>query len=78
MIYPIGGCSTHPIIHVAGAVAGAVAHVDAAYVAYATAENNTFNNTNNGNNNANYANYYDSKQGIVRNYCEKPCLADPV
>ena len=72
MIYPIGGCSTHPIIHVA------VADVDAAYGAYAAAENNTFNNTNNGNNNANYANYYDSKQGIVRNYCEKPCLADPV
>ena len=72
MIYPIGGCSTHPIIHVA------VADVDAAYGAYAAAENNAFNNTNNGNNNANYANYYDSKQGIVRNYCEKPCLADPV
>ena len=52
--------------------------MDAAYGAYAAAENNTFNNTNNGNNNANYANYYDSKQGIVRNYCEKPCLADPV
>ena len=29
MIYPIGGCSTHPIIHVA------VADVDAAYGAYA-------------------------------------------
>ena len=43
MIYPIGGCSTHPIIHVAGAVAGAVADVDAAYGAYAAAENNTFN-----------------------------------
>ena len=78
MIYPIGGCSTHPIIHVAGAVAGAVADVDAAYGAYAAAENNTFDNTNNGNNNANYANYYDSKQGIVRNYWGKPCLADPV
>ena len=74
MIYPIGGCSTHPIIH----VAGAVADVDAAYGAYAAAENNTFNNTNNGNNNANYANYYDSKQGIVRNYCDESCLADPV
>ena len=64
-------CSITPIVHVA------VADVDAAYGAYA-AGNNTFNNTNNGNNNANYANYYDSKQGIVRNYCEKPCLADPV
>ena len=66
------------IIHVAGAVAGAVADVDAAYGAYAAAENNTFNNTNNGNNNANYANDYDRKQGIVKKYCEKPCLADPV
>ena len=47
MIYPIGGCSTHPIIHVA------VADVDAAYGAYAAAENNTFNNTNNSNNTAN-------------------------
>ena len=47
MIYPIGGCSTHPIIHVA------VADVDAAYGAYAAAENNTFNNTNNRNNTAN-------------------------
>ena len=72
MIYPIGGCSTHPIIHVA------VADVDAAYGAYAAAENNTFHYINNGDDNANYANYYDSKQGIVRNYCEKPCLADPV
>ena len=41
-------------------------------------ENDTFNNINNSNNNANYANYYDRKQGIVRNYCEKRCLADPV
>ena len=73
MIYPIGCCSTHPIIHVA------VADVDAACGAYAAAEKNTFNNTNNGNsNNANYANHYDSKQGIVRNHCEKPCLADLV
>ena len=51
MIYPIGGCSTHPIIHVA------VADVDAAYGAYAAAEKNTLNNTNNSdntnNNNAN-------------------------
>ena len=47
MIYPIGGCSTHPIIHVA------VADVDAAYGAYAAAENNAFNNTNNSNNTAN-------------------------
>ena len=51
MIYPIGGCSTHPIIHVA------VADVDAAYGAYAAAENNafndTFNNTNHGNKNPN-------------------------
>ena len=47
MIYPIGGCSTHPIIHVA------VADVDAAYGACAPAENNTFNNTNNDNNTAN-------------------------
>ena len=72
MISPIGGYSTHPIIHVT------VADVDAAYGAYAAAENNTFNNINNGNNNASFANYCDSKQGIVRNYCEKPCLADPV
>ena len=47
MIYPIGGCSTHPIIHVA------VADVDAAYGAYAAAEHNTFNNTNTSNNTAN-------------------------
>ena len=46
MIYPIGGCSTRPIIHVA------VADVDAAYGAYAAAEHNTFNNTNNSNNTA--------------------------
>ena len=46
MIYPIGGCSTHPIIHVA------VADVDAAYGAYAAAEHNTFNNTHNSNNTA--------------------------
>ena len=52
--------------------------MDEAYSAYAAAENNFFNSTDNGNNNANYANYYDSKQGIVRKYCEKPCLADPV
>ena len=31
MIYPIGGCSTRPIIHVAGAVAGAVADTDETY-----------------------------------------------
>ena len=36
MINPIGGCSTHPISHVA------VADVDAAYGACAAAENNTF------------------------------------
>ena len=36
-----------PIVHVA------VADVDAAYGAYAAAENNTFNNTNNSNNTAN-------------------------
>ena len=72
MIYPIGVCSTHPIIHVA------FADVDAAYGAYAAAENNTCNNTKNGNKNANFANYYDSKQGIVRNDCEKLRLADPV
>ena len=72
MINPIGGCPTHPIIHFA------VADVDAAYGAYAAAEDNIFNNANSGNNNANHANYYDSKQGIVRNYCEKPYLADPV
>ena len=48
MIYPIGGCSSHPIIHVA------VADVDAAYGAYAAAaENNTSNNTNKSNNTAN-------------------------
>ena len=47
MIKPIGGCSTHPIIHVA------VADVVAAYGAY-VAEDNTFNNTNNtANKNAN-------------------------
>ena len=50
MINPIGGCSTHPIIHVAVAV------VDAAYGADAAAENNIFNDISNGNNNANYAN----------------------
>ena len=57
MIYPIGGCSTHPIIHVAGAVAGAVADTDETYGAQAAAEKNTFTNTNNSANNANYANY---------------------
>ena len=71
MINHIGGCLTHPIIHIA------VADVDAAYGAYA-AESNAFSNTDNGNNNANYANYCDSKQGIVRHCCDKPCLADPV
>ena len=39
MIYPIGGCSIHPIIHVA------VADVDATYGADVAAENNTFNHT---------------------------------
>ena len=52
MIYPIGGCSTHPIIHVA------VADVDATYGAYVTAENNTLDDMNNNGNNANYMNNY--------------------
>ena len=44
MINPIGGCSTHPIIH------AAVADVDPAYGAYAdAAENNTVDNVNNSN-----------------------------
>ena len=63
MINPIGGCSTHPIIHVA------VAGVDAAYGAYAAAENNTFNNANgsinNANNRNNNANYW---SGYPKNY----------
>ena len=42
------------IIHVAGAVAGAVADTDETYGAQAAAEKNTFTNTNNS---ANYANY---------------------
>ena len=46
MIYPIGGCSTHPIIHVA------VADMDATYGADVAAENNTF-DINNTNKNAN-------------------------
>ena len=41
MIYPIGGCSTRPIIHVA------VADVDAAYGAYAAEHNTLTNNSNN-------------------------------
>ena len=65
MIYPIGGRSTRPIIHVtvadavadAGAVAGAVADTDETYGAQAAAEKNTFTNTNKSANNANYANY---------------------
>ena len=61
MIYPIGGCSTHPIIHVA------VADVDAAYGAYAAAEHNTFNNTNNSNNTAyNNANNNANNDGKTR------------
>ena len=51
MIYPIGGCSTRPIVHVAGAdagaVAGAVADTDETYGAQAATEKNTFTNTNN-------------------------------
>ena len=53
MISPIGGCSTHPIIH----VAVAVADTDETYGAQAAAEKNTFTNTNNSANNANNANY---------------------
>ena len=61
MIYPIGGCSTHSIIHVA------VADVDAAYGAYAAAEHNTFNNTNNSNNTAyNNANNNANNDGKTR------------
>ena len=56
MIYPIGGCSTHLIIHVAVAVAGAVADTDETYGAQAAAEKNTFTNTNNSANNAHNAN----------------------
>ena len=52
MIYPIGGCSTHPIIH----VAVAVADKHETYGALAAAENNNFINTNNSDNNANNAN----------------------
>ena len=62
MIYPIGGCSTRPIVNVAGAdagaVAGAVADTDETYGAQAAAEKNTFTNTNNS---ANYANYAKNK-----------------
>ena len=51
MIYPIGGCSTRPIVHVAGAdagaVAGAVADTDEIYGAYAAAEIMSSNNINN-------------------------------
>ena len=68
MINPIGGCSTHPIIHVA------VADVDAPFGAYALLIIQIMVITML----INYANYYDSKQGIVRNHCEKPCLAYPV
>ena len=70
VIYPSGGCSSRPIIHVAdadagadaGAVAGAVADTDETYGAQAAAENNTFTNTNNSANNANNSanNAYDS------------------
>ena len=52
MIYPIGGCSTHPIIH----VAVAVADTDETYGAYAAAEDDTFNNTGNNDNHANHRN----------------------
>ena len=52
MIYPIGGCSTHPIIH----VAVAVADTDETYGAYAAAEDDTFNNTRNNDNHANRRN----------------------
>ena len=38
MIYPIGGCSTRPIIHVPGAEAGADAGADAGAVAGAVVD----------------------------------------
>ena len=66
MIYPIGGCSTHPIIHVA------VADVDAAYGAYAAAEHNTFNNTNNSNNTANNNANNDGKTRYLKQHRKPP------
>ena len=57
MIYPIGRCPTHPIIHVA------VADMDATYGADVAAENNTF-DINNTNKNANIKPVVSNVRGV--------------